>query len=524
MLLEEVWPLIEKSENQLALMKAFKFPVIFYNKDKSYNDFFSTHTAAKVLSGDINAPLYVLMCTQLMELNRGIYELSTISERAYKDTEVLETNGVDELQAQFILLNHFWEHGTKLFVSFLKYGGGEAETEILRKEIKEFRRKEQEIYAILKPYEPFKIHDLNGYFINVGKTIKQEKEEFNTFIKNYSSLVLSMRCFSTFLNLLPNAIRMPSSKNYLALLLSERISPNSITYLEDNELIKYFIPEISRSCAENLEKEGKVSKNYLFADKIVSFLNDSKHLFDSKEKTIFLDRNKYAKEHINYSYCDDIKESDLLILEKQMELLKNNIYEKSFSDLSAKPKDFIILDKISLQNWEEKIDKKNLIKESFSKYMSLVNGAAIISTMYENFLIKTGKDKIKDKSDKTIDVEDSFAKGRKKFIRQEVKSIQSTLMLGNNVKYMKDLFAIREDGESLNKKLQIFYMMRKAIAEKNEEKVLNIDELSKIRCMTKGMEYVLFDMKDTIEEDLRYMKLKAVTSSKKEVKKSKKKI
>jgi hypothetical protein len=523
MLLEDVWPFIEKSKNQIALMRAFKFPLTFYNKETPYTDFFTAHTAIKVLSNDINASLYVLMCSQLIELNNGIAQLSTISEKTYKDTDNHQLNGVQELQAQFILLNHFWENGSKLFASFLEYAGGEAETELLKHEIAKYRAEEQKLYAVLKDYEPFKIHDLNKYFIDMGKTIKHEKEEFNIYIKNYSSIVKAMRCFSTFTNLLPSAIRMPSSKNYLAMVLSERMSLNSITYLNDEKLMEYFLPEVNDFVALNIEKEVKVSKFYQFADKFTEFKNNYPHLFNTLANRMFLERNNGVKNSMEYLYCSDIKEEDFVIVEKQLEYLQNNIYEKDFTKLKAKPKDYIILDKISLQNWESKVDKSNLETSPLAKYMSLVNAASIVSNMYEMYINKQN-DNDNEKSDNKVKFDDNITRNRRGFIEKELKTIQRTLMFGNNVKYMKDLFSMRENGELLNKKLQIFYFMRKSIDEAQKENINQFTSLNKIRCITKGMEFALTDMKSILDEDLRFLKLKSMTSNKKTVNKSKKKI
>ena len=519
MLLDEVWPFIEKSENQLALMKAFKLPVSFYRKQNEYDEFFSSHTAVKVLTNDINAPLYVLMCAQLMELNKGMRDLSWIVHKTYNDTDTQETNGVRELEAQYVLLNHLWEQGTKIFTKFLQYNGGEVETQNLRDEILEYRKSEVEIYTALKSYQPFKIHNLHEYFIQVPSSLKNDKEEFSAALKGYNSLVVSMRCFSTFVNLLPQAIRLPSSKNYLAMAFAERMEINTVTSLDDEKMMHYFLPTINDVCLRNLEKEVAVTKNYHFVGKFNEFKKENPHLIDTKQEELFFQRNKGKKEEPEYLYCFDLKEDDWAIIEKQMLYIKNNTAEKDFKSLKAKPKDFVLLNRISLKGWEEKVDKADLHKAPFAKYMSMINGASIIAEIYENYIKKS----FEFNNDNIIRV-DSVSKERRIFIEKELKSIQGSLMFGNNVKYMKDLFALRANGEELNKKLQMFYVMRKNLNDEQVDSSIEVDKLTKIRCFTKGMEFVLEDMHKLIEQDLRYMKLKAVTSEKKERKTARKKL
>ena len=66
--------------------------------------------------------------------------------------------------------------------------------------------------------------------------------------------------------------------------------------------------------------------------------------------------------------------------------------------------------------------------------------------------------------------------------------------------------------------------MRKSIDEAQKENINQFTSLNKIRCITKGMEFALTDMKSILDEDLRFLKLKSMTSNKKTVNKSKKKI
>lgn len=524
MLSEKVRPYLNEAKNIIPLLRGFKANVVSSCSDYGYDNFFGTHTSIKVLTGDINAPLIVLFFQQLSELNQSVKDLAFISERTYKDTYIHQNNGVEQIQSQLILTNYYWEIGTELFIKLLKCNGSDGIDE-LKEDVLKAREDIQNLYELTKEYEPFKIHHLNDYFVNLKGLIKNSKEELNQSIKNYKTNIFTLRGFSTFLSLMSELLRKPSCYNYMAMILQERLHAQTITNLNDPLLIEQFCLKANiYSSREIFTKDFQASFNYIFVEKINNMNENKPFMFNEIEEKIFIERNNNLKDKINTVNLENLSVKAYDVFKKQEEKIISEIFSKNYKVLNEeKPSSknpIVINGNLSFKDEYKKYNLNDLTLMAYGQWCSMADVANKVASEYIDYIKDINKLDVKREK---LTITANLWKEKRKMIKEELKIVPKGLMFGSNIKVCKLILEEKENSRDLVNKLHLFYNIRCYISDKKE---LHEDSITKIRAIYKGVEYCIKDMQSLLEQkEFRYMHLngKMLTEEKK-VNKPKKKI
>lgn len=520
--LTEVWDDVKDFKNKNLLMKAFKLNpsnLIFTDSiDNSFRDFFGTHTSIKVLTEDINAPLAVLMFQQLNELYEGVEQLSMLAQRLYQDSDKNINNGVKVIEVQMIMANMLLEKGVEVFTALLNYNGGEDSAVFLREKIISVREQEQKMYQKFKSLEPFKLVDLNECFIDTSNlTNKMDKENLNNAMHMYPAIVWTMRAFSSFLTLMPYAIKMPSRQNYLAEFIKVEMNKNTRLRLDDT-IFEYFAKKTNyknySECVDSVNSLlGRINPEVL--EFVKGFEETHPYLIHDSAFKIKIN----SLEAVNsFEVFEDINLDDVKNIKDRLSSMQEEYNERNLSKFVIKNK-FFINDVLSFESKKMVGLNDDLLVIPKTKYQSFASLAGDISLIYETHIKE-------DKDTKNVKVVHVFPE-QSKLIKKELKNIPKNLLFGNNIKYMKDLFSTRKNAEVLNKKLEIFYKTRLMINSKYEkENMCKLDSLTNLRSLYKGVEVAMHESYSLFNETLRYIELKAMTNTKKtdEKKVKKKKI